>query len=59
MVMKIEINDLLTLRAYSDKMGFSDTKTRYLIKQGKIKSIVIGGDESHKGVQFVRLKRKK
>jgi hypothetical protein len=57
--MKIEINDLLTLRAYSDKMGFSDTKTRYLIKQGKIKSIVIGGDESHKGVQFVRLKRNK
>jgi hypothetical protein len=53
--MKVDIRKLLTLKAYSDMKGFSDTKTRYLIKQGKLKSLTIGGKGKNRGVQFIIL----
>lgn len=49
----IKLNDLMTIRAFADMHGISDTKVRYLAKEGIVKVVEIGGDSSHKGVQLV------
>ncbi len=54
-VKRIDVNKLLTLKAYADRFGISDTKVRYLIKEKKIKGVELGGDSTHKGVKFVIL----
>ena len=54
-VKRIDVSRLLTLRAYADRFGMSDTKVRYLLKEGKLKGVELGGDATHKGVKFVIL----
>ncbi len=43
----------MTIRAFADMHGISDTKVRYLAKEGIVKVVEIGGDSTHKGAQLV------
>ena len=54
-IKRVDVTRLLTLKAYADRFNMSDTKVRYLIKQGKLKGVELGGDATHKGVKFVIL----